>query len=83
MSGELEELLVAIGTTNALGGGVLLSLFSSKHPFDVGAEGFLFVALAVKCVKSVPAYFAERLYKSMKVCGLLVFFLVHFYCKCF
>uniref|UniRef100_A0A3Q3X2B9 Annexin n=1 Tax=Mola mola TaxID=94237 RepID=A0A3Q3X2B9_MOLML len=35
MSGELEELLVAI----------------------------------VKCVKSVPAYFAERLYESMKGCG--------------
>lgn len=26
--------------------------------------------LAVKCVKSVPAYFAERLFKSMKVKGL-------------
>lgn len=30
-----------------------------------------FTALTVKCVKSVPAYFAERLYESMKVNILL------------
>lgn len=33
------------------------------------------VSALVKCVKSVPAYFAERLYKSMKVRTIILYLL--------
>lgn len=64
MSGNLEDLLVAVGERSAP------SWRPDMH-VEWGAREInlnnLFSPPLVKCVKSVPAYMAERLFKSMRV----------------
>lgn len=83
MSGVLEELLVAIGTFNSLRillcetphcqflmYGIMYTIYEQSIHFSSNimlCKNHFCLSLAVKCVKSVPAYFAECLYESMKV----------------
>jgi hypothetical protein len=62
----------------------VLPVFELGGPSDRNKEGlqpslphskaagitYLFLPLPVKCIRSTPEYFAERLFKSMKVCGV-------------
>lgn len=62
MSGSLEDAFLAIGQSWAL------QYFSHFYVFNcllVYIKHLL--TFAVKCLKNKPAFFAERLYKSMKV----------------
>lgn len=69
MSGELESLLLAIGesenTSNIRQAATKLENLSNWTDSRVLFN--LCCLFPVKCVNSVPAYFAELLYKSMKV----------------
>lgn len=61
MSGDLESLLLAIGESEHTGN---IRQAETKRARVCSNLCLLF---PVKCVNSVPAYFAELLYKSMKV----------------
>lgn len=62
MSGSLEDAFLAIGQL------WVLQYFCHFYGFNclLGYKKRLFT-FAVKCMKNKPAFFAERLYKSMKV----------------
>lgn len=72
MSGDLEELLVAIGRLQCL----LMSFYLCINAVFNHIVVHNFLTPPVKCVKSVPAYFAERLYECMKV---NILFLLHMF----
>lgn len=44
----------------------VVNIFRPKAPVNVFTELVLF-PVSVKCIKNTPGYFAERLYKAMKV----------------
>lgn len=46
----------------------VLERFGRLYPsVFIGCNSLVLVSLTVKCLRNKPAYFAERLYKSMKV----------------
>lgn len=65
MSGSLEDVFLAIGQL------CVLQCFNYLHVFSciLGSKKLNLLIIAVKCIKNRPAFFAERLYRSMKVNG--------------
>lgn len=83
LSGDFEKLMLAVGTVVRLGGktitGIAGAAWCSTSTSGVRGGGCagqaaivplpitLSISPAVKCVRSTAEYFAERLYKAMKV----------------
>lgn len=66
MSGDVKNAFYAIGN-NCLWPSLLLHLTLESHCWQLLICDFLLSLFAVRSVKNQPSYFADRLYKAMKV----------------